>query len=53
MAWFHYAQINADGRCFASLSTHTPVDNPSCIEVPADPDSYVGRVYSDGVWSSA
>lgn len=47
---YHYAQIDADGRCFASLTTHSPIAHERCIQVPDSPDDYVGRIYRDGVW---
>lgn len=50
---YHYAQINADGVCFASLSTHTPMYSERCIEVPSNPDAYIGRIYADGAWLPA
>lgn len=48
---FHYAQINADGRCFAALSTPRAIDDPNMIQVVDDPASYIGRTYADGIWS--
>lgn len=49
----HYAQIDADGLCFAWLSTHSVIDSSNMISVADNPESYVGRKYDaqTHIWS--
>lgn len=44
----NYAQLLADGVCFAVSQTHSPIEGPDLVEVPAYDESYIGKRHVGG-----
>lgn len=49
----YYAQIDAQGRCYAVTQTAGPVQAGNMIPIDGYDESYLGRVYSEGAWTDA
>ena len=51
---YHYAQLNADGYCFAVTTHGEPLlDSPALIRLDSYDESRLGKTYTNGEWSPA
>ena len=47
----NYAQIDENGVCVAVIEDSEVITQDDFIPIEGDPISYMGRTYTDGVWS--
>lgn len=47
---YYYAQIDMSGKCVGVIDTHAEIVAIHMIAIASCDPSYIGRVYSGGVW---